>query len=118
MQRRSFLKKASLGAVAGTAAVAAPVFAQDAPTLNWRMASSFPKSLDTLFGTSELFSRYLSESTGGKLSVRTFAAGEIVPPFQVLDAVQKNTVEMGHSSGYYYIGKILLLPSIPLSRLG
>jgi len=90
MQRRSFLKKASLGAVAGSAVVAAPVFAQDAPTLNWRLASSFPKSLDTLFGTSELFSKYLSEATNGKFSVRNFAAGEIVPPFQVLDAVQKH----------------------------
>jgi TRAP-type mannitol/chloroaromatic compound transport system substrate-binding protein len=105
MQRRSFLKKASLGAVAGSAVVAAPVFAQDAPTLNWRLASSFPKSLDTLFGTAELFAKYVSEGSGGKFSVRTFAAGEIVPPLQVLDAVQKNTVEMGHSSGYYYVGK-------------
>ncbi len=105
MQRRSFLKKASLGAVAGSAAVAAPVFAQDAPTLNWRLASSFPKSLDTLFGTAELFAKYLAEMSGGKFSVRTFDAGEIVPPLQVLDAVQKNTVEMGNSSGYYYIGK-------------
>jgi len=105
MQRRSFLKKASVGAVAGTAAVAAPVFAQDAPTLNWRLASSFPRSLDTLFGGSEQFAKYVSESTNGKFNVRLFPAGEIVPPLQVLDAVQKNTVEMGHSSGYYYYGK-------------
>lgn len=105
MQRRSFLKKASVGAVAGTAAVAAPVFAQDAPTLNWRLASSFPRSLDTLFGGSEQFAKYVNESTNGKFNVRLFPAGEIVPPLQVLDAVQKNTVEMGHSSGYYYYGK-------------
>ena len=105
MLRRSFLKKASVGAVAGTAAVAAPVFAQDAPTLNWRLASSFPRSLDTLFGGSEQFAKYVSESTGGKFNVRLFPAGEIVPALQVLDAVQKNTVEMGHSSGYYYYGK-------------
>ena len=105
MQRRSFLKKASVGAVAGTAAVAAPVFAQDAPTLNWRLASSFPRSLDTLFGGSEQFAKYVNESTNGKFNVRIFPAGEIVPPLQVLDAVQKNTVEMGHSSGYYYYGK-------------
>lgn len=105
MQRRSFLKKASVGAVAGTAAVAAPVFAQDAPTLNWRLASSFPRSLDTLFGGSEQFAKYVSEATNGKFNVRLFPAGEIVPPLQVLDAVQKNTVEMGHSSGYYYYGK-------------
>ena len=105
MQRRSFLKKASVGAVAGTAAVAAPVFAQDAPTLNWRLASSFPRSLDTLFGGSEQLAKYISESTNGKFNIRLFPAGEIVPPLQVLDAVQKNTVEMGHSSGYYYYGK-------------
>lgn len=65
MQRRSFLKHAGLGAVAGSAAVAAPVFAQDAPTLNWRMASSFPRSLDTLFGTGEIFVKFVSEATGG-----------------------------------------------------
>jgi len=105
MQRRSFLKKASVGAVAGTAAVAAPVFAQDTPTLNWRLASSFTRSLDTLFGTSEQFAKYVSESTGGKFNIRLFPGGEIVPALQVLDAVQKNTVEMGHSSGYYYYGK-------------
>ena len=105
MQRRSFLKKASVGAVAGTAAVAAPVFAQDAPTLNWRLASSFTRSLDTLFGTSELFSKYCSEATNGKLNIRNFPGGEIVPALQVLDAVQKNTIEMGHTCGYYYYGK-------------
>ena len=65
MQRRSFLKKASIGAVAGGAAVAAPVFAQDMPTLNWRLASSFTRSLDTLFGTSEQFAKYVSEATNG-----------------------------------------------------
>jgi len=105
MQRRSFLKKASLGAVAGTATVAAPVFAQDAPTLNWRLASSFTRGLDTLFGTSEMFCRYVTEATGGKFNIRNFPGGEIVPPLQVLDAVEKNTVEMGHSCGYYYYGK-------------
>ena len=105
MQRRSFLKKASVGAVAGSAAVAAPVFAQDTPTLNWRLASSFTRGLDTLWGTGELFSRYVREGTNGKFNIRNFPGGEIVPPLQVLDAVQKNTVEMGNSSGYYYHGK-------------
>ena len=75
------------------------------PTLNWRLASSFTRSLDTLFGTSEQFAKYVSEATNGKFNIRLFPGGEIVPPLQVLDAVQKNTVEMGHSSGYYYYGK-------------
>lgn len=105
MQRRSFLKKAGLGAVAGSAAVAAPVYAQDAPTLNWRMASSFTRALDTLFGTGEIFCKFVSEATGGKVTIRHFPAGEIVPALQVLDAVSNNTIELGHTVGYYYYGK-------------
>lgn len=105
MQRRSFLKKAGFGAAAGTAAVASPVFAQDAPTLNWRMPGSFPRSLDALFGVGELFCKYVSEATGGKFNIRAFPGGEIVPALQVLDAVQNGTVECGHTVSYYYYGK-------------
>jgi TRAP-type mannitol/chloroaromatic compound transport system substrate-binding protein len=103
MERRSFLKKAATGATA--AAVAAPALAQSQPTINWRLASSFPKSLDTLFGTAEVFTRRVSQLTGGKLNIRAFAGGEIVPPLQVLDAVQAGTVEIGHTAPYYYFGK-------------
>jgi TRAP-type mannitol/chloroaromatic compound transport system substrate-binding protein len=97
------LKKAATGATA--AAIAAPALAQSQPAINWRLASSFPKSLDTLFGTAEVFTRRVSQLTGGKLNIRAFAGGEIVPPLQVLDAVQAGTVEMGHTAPYYYFGK-------------
>ena len=102
MERRSFLKKAAVGA-----AVAAPIAAQaaDLPTIKWRLASSFPKNLDTIFGASELFCKRVSELTGGKFSIRAFAAGEIVPPLEVMDAVRAGTVEMGHTASYYYVGK-------------
>ncbi len=103
MERRSFLKKAAVGVSAG--AVAAPALAQSQPTLNWRLASSFPKSLDTLFGTAEVFSKRVAQLTGGKFNIRVFAGGEIVPPLQVVDAVQAGTVEMGHTAPYYYFGK-------------
>src|SRR5262245_32438264 len=103
MQRRSFLKKASVGVAAG--AVAAPAIAQSQPTLQWRMAASWPKSLDTLFGGAELVCRRVAEITDGKFQIRPFAAGEIVPALQVLDAVQAGTVEMGHTGTYYYFGK-------------
>ncbi|HZW12358.1 MAG TPA: TRAP transporter substrate-binding protein [Noviherbaspirillum sp.] len=103
MERRSFLKKAAVGATAG--AIAAPALAQSLPTLNWRLASSFPKSLDTLFGTAEVFSKRVAALTGGKFNIRVFAGGEIVPPLQVVDAVQNGTVEMGHTAPYYYFGK-------------
>ncbi|HJV82934.1 TRAP transporter substrate-binding protein [Noviherbaspirillum sp.] len=103
MQRRSFLKKAAVGASA--TAIAAPALAQSQPTINWRLASSFPKSLDTIFGAAETFSRRVSAMTNGKFNIRVFAGGEIVPALQVMDAVQAGTVEMGHTASYYYFGK-------------
>src|SRR6266850_6955986 len=103
MKRRSFLKKAALGVAAGT--VAAPAIAQSQPTIQWRMAASWPKSLDTLFGGAELVAKRVSDITEGKFQIRTFAAGEIVPGLQVLDAVQAGTVECGHTAPYYYFGK-------------
>jgi TRAP-type mannitol/chloroaromatic compound transport system substrate-binding protein len=103
MERRSFLKKASVGASVG--AIAVPALAQSQPTINWRMASSFPKSLDTIFGAAETLSKRVSQLTGGKFNIRVFAGGEIVPALQVVDAVQAGTVEMGHSASYYYFGK-------------
>src|SRR5581483_7673015 len=86
MKRRSFLKHAAAGVAAS--AVAAPAIAQQQPAIQWRMAVSWPKSLDTLFGAAELISRRVGEMTDGKFQIRVFAAGEIVPALQVLDAVQ------------------------------
>ena len=109
MQRRKFIRTAGIGtaAVAATGTLAAPAIAQSAPELKWRMASSFPKSLDTIFGSGELFTKYVSDATDGKFQIRLFAAGEIVPGLQVADAVQNGTVEMGHTASYYYVGKDL-----------
>lgn len=103
MQRRSFLKKAAVGASVG--AIAAPALAQALPTINWRLASSFPKSLDTIFGAAETLTKRVSALTGGKFNIRAFAGGEIVPGLQVMDAVQAGTVEVGHTASYYYFGK-------------
>src|SRR6476469_2108774 len=103
MKRRQFLT--AMGAGAAATAIAAPAIAQSSPTLKWRLTASWPKSLDTLFGACETFSKFVSEATDGKFQIQTFAAGEIVPGLQVLDAVQNGTVEMGHSAQYYYIGK-------------
>ncbi|WP_338767114.1 TRAP transporter substrate-binding protein [Massilia sp. METH4] len=103
MERRRFIAKAAAGAGAGI--IAAPAIAQSQPAITWRLASSFPKSLDTIFGASDTFTRRISQLTNGKFTIRSFAAGEIVPGLAVLDAVQGNTVECGHSASYYYFGK-------------
>ncbi|WCM40592.1 TRAP transporter substrate-binding protein [Thermus antranikianii] len=103
MKRRDFLKKAGIG-VAASAAFG-PVFAQAQPTIRWRLASSFPKSLDTIYGAAEVLAERVSALTGGRFQIRPYQAGEIVPGLQVMDAVQQGTVEMGHTASYYFVGK-------------
>jgi TRAP-type mannitol/chloroaromatic compound transport system substrate-binding protein len=103
MKRRLFLKAAGIGAAATT--VAAPAIAQSMPEIRWRLASSFPKSLDTIYGAAEVMAKRVAAATDNKFRIRAFAAGEIVPGLQVVDAVQAGTVECGHTANYYYVGK-------------
>lgn len=106
MQRRDFLKKASVGAAAGAAAtLAAPAIANELPSIKWRLTSSFPKSLDTIYGGAEQLAARIKELTGGKFEIRVFAGGEIVPGLQAMDAVQQGTVECCHTASFYYVGK-------------
>ena len=112
MERRHFIKSAALGAAAGTlvggCAVdrsGAPAVQTGYPTLRWRLASSFSRSLDTIYGAADVMANRLSALTEGRFTVRVFPAGEIVPAFEVLESVQKGTVQLGHSASYYYIGK-------------
>jgi len=104
MQRRAFLKQAGAGLAAGAAA--APAIGQGTqPEVKWRLASSFPKSLDTIYGAAEVISKRVAAATNGKFQIQAFAAGEIVPAFQVVDAVQNATVECCHTAPYYFFGK-------------
>ena len=104
MDRRSFLTKAALGGAAATT-LAAPALAQAAPKVTWRLTSSFPKSLDTIYGGAEVMSKMVSEATDGNFQIQVFAAGEIVPGLQAADAAAAATVEACHTVGYYYWGK-------------
>jgi TRAP-type mannitol/chloroaromatic compound transport system substrate-binding protein len=103
MKRREFLKAAGAGVTAS--ALAAPAIAQSMPEVRWRLTASWPKSLDTLYGAPEYMSKRIAELSENKFHIQVFAAGEIVPGLQVLDAVQNGTVEMGHTASYYYFGK-------------
>ncbi len=103
MKRRDFLGKTALGAAAGV--LAAPAIAQSMPEMKWRCASSFPKSLDTIYGGGEFIAKRVAALTDGKFQIRIFGAGEIVPAFGTVDAVQQGTVECTHTAGYYFVGK-------------
>lgn len=103
MQRRKFLKHAGLAGVLASASAPAIVMAQQ--NIRWRLASSFPKSLATLYGGAEAFAKNVSEATGGKFEISVHAAGELVPAFGVLDATQNGTIECAHTAPYYFFGK-------------
>ena len=107
MDRRSFLTKATVGGVAaaGAATLAAPAIAQENPKITWRVTSSFPKALDTIFGAAETMSKYVSEMTEGGLTLQVFPAGELVPGLEAADAVSAGTVEACHTASYYFWGK-------------
>ena len=103
MERRAFVTRAGLAGVLAAGSAPAIVHAQTA--LRWRLASSFPKSLDTIFGAAEVFAKKVGELSGGKFQISVHAAGEIMPAFGVVDAVQNATVEMAHTAPYYFFGK-------------
>ena len=103
MDRRSVIKHAGIAGV--LAAGAAPAVHAQGATLRWRLASSFPKSLDTIFGAADSFAKKVGEMTGGKFVITTHAGGELMPPFGVLDGVSNGTVELGHTAPYYFFGK-------------
>ncbi len=115
MKRRDFVTKAGAGiALAGSGLAcgdsdegpidSAPNI-QTGKSLRWRLASSYPRSVDTIYGAAEVMSERLSNLTDGKFNVRVFPPGELVPGLEVLDAVQKGTVQVGHTASYYYVGK-------------
>ncbi|MBA2673445.1 TRAP transporter substrate-binding protein DctP [Ramlibacter sp.] len=105
MERRQFIARAGT-AGAAIASVAAPAIAQTgAPEIRWRIASSYPKSLTSIYGAMDMATKRIAELTAGRFNVSLHAAGELVPPLGVLDAVEGGTVEAGHSASYFYIGK-------------
>jgi len=114
IERRAFLKTTALG-IAGSGTLAAcggaaegPAAAGEihaGPRITWRLASSFPRSLDIIYGASERFAERVGQLTGGRFTIRAYPAGELVPGLQVMDAVQQGTVHAGHTVSYYYLGK-------------
>jgi TRAP-type mannitol/chloroaromatic compound transport system substrate-binding protein len=102
MDRRSLIKNAGIAGVLASG-IAPAVHAQAA--IRWRLASSFPKSLDTLYGGAEVFAARVKAMTGGKFEISTHAAGELMPAFGVVDGVQQGTVECAHTAPYYFFGK-------------
>lgn len=112
MKRRQLLDRLAIAATTSTILVAcdqsnnSPAVQADAlPKIKWRMVTSWPKSLDTIDGGAQKVCERIKAMTGGRFTIQPYAAGEIVPGLEVLDAVQNGTVECGHTASYYYVGK-------------
>ncbi|MCW5698555.1 MAG: TRAP transporter substrate-binding protein [Rhodospirillales bacterium] len=105
MKRRQFIKGTAVAGVAGVAASSFPAPAISKDTMEWRMVTTWPKNFPGLGTGAELLAKFITEGTGGRLSVKVFGGGEIVPAFESMDAVANGTVEMGHGAPYYWKGK-------------
>ena len=102
MDRRSILKNSG---IAGILAVGAAPAVHAQAAVRWRLSSSFPKALDTIFGAAEVFAKHVKEMSGGKFEISVHAAGEISPALGVVDAVQQGSIECAHTAPYYFFGK-------------
>lgn len=112
MKRRQFISNTAISATTAAALVACNSSTTTSgtqigslPNVRWRMATSWPKSLDTIYGGADTVCKRVADMTDGRFTITPFAAGEIVPGLQVLDAVQAGTVQCGHTASYYYVGK-------------
>ncbi len=113
MERRQFLKLASMGALGAVAMAACSTgdpalddAAQDEtlPDLEWDIATSWPAILPTIFGGAETIADRVAKMTGGKFMITAQPAGEVVPALEILQNIETNTIDSGHTAGYYYIG--------------
>jgi TRAP-type mannitol/chloroaromatic compound transport system substrate-binding protein len=112
MKRRNFISNTAISATSVTVlsacsrtATTISTSTNTSPTIRWKMATSWPKSLDTIFGGADLVCKRVKEMTNGRFTITPFAAGEIISGLQVLDSVQAGTIECGHTASYYYVGK-------------
>ncbi|RJQ78979.1 MAG: TRAP transporter substrate-binding protein [Desulfobacteraceae bacterium] len=107
MERRDFLKKASIGTAAAAAATALSVRpARAQKSYNWKMVTTWPPNLPVLQTGADRFAKRLAEVTEGRIKIQVFAAGELVPALSVFDAVSAGTVEVGSGAAYYWAGKV------------
>ena len=107
MKRRDFIKQASAGAVVTTAAtIPATVLAKTEKAIKWKMVTTWPKNFPVLGTGANQLAKLITEMSNGRIKVKVYGAGELIPAFEVFDAVSRGTAQMGHGSAYYWKGKI------------
>ncbi len=105
MKRREFIKNASVGAIA-TTGIAAPAIVRADTKIKWKMVTTWPKNFPVLGTGANELARLITQMSGGRIKVKVYGAGELIPAFEVFDAVSRGTAQMGHGAAYYWKGKI------------
>ena len=97
MKRRDFINKAGVGAIAAGGALVAPSVVHAKAKYKWKMVTAWPKNFPGLGTGANLLAKMINEMSGGRIKVKVYGANELVPAFEVFDAVSKGTAQMGHS---------------------
>ncbi len=106
MKRREFIRKVGGSALAGgTVLAGAPAVAASAQTYRWKMVTTWPKNFPGLGTGANFLAKLIGEMSGGRIHVKVYGAKELVPAFEIFDAVSRGTAEMGHGASYYWKGK-------------
>lgn len=105
MKRRDFIKQASVAGLA-TTSVAAPAIVSAKTSIRWKMVTTWPKNFPVLGTGANQLAKLITEMSDGRIKVKVYGGGELVPSFEVFDAVSRGTAQMGHGSAYYWKGKI------------
>jgi len=106
MNRRDFITRASLGGLALGSGLVTATGAQAKAEYKWKMVTTWPKNFPGLGTGAENLARLIGEMSGGRIQVKVYGAKELVPAFEVFDAVSRGTAEMGHGAAYYWKGKV------------
>lgn len=105
MKRRDFIKKTGVGSLAAGAGLTIPSIAKANTEFNWKMVTAWPKNFPGLGTSANLLAKIIAEMSGGRIKIKVYGANELVPAFEVFDAVSEGIVQMGHASAYYWKGK-------------
>lgn len=106
MNRRDFLKKAGIAAATGTAVISSSLNAAAEKKYQWNLVTSWPPGLPVLHDGPVSFAQKVNTMSGGQLTIKVYAGGELVPPLGVFEAVSQGMVQCGHSASYYWAGKV------------
>lgn len=106
MKRRNFIKAAATtGLISSTSLTSATALAKSTTTIKWKMVTTWPKNFPGLGTGANNLAKLITQMSGGRLKVKVYGAKELVPPFEVFDAVSRGTAQMGHGAAYYWKGK-------------